>query len=140
MFINNWYVACVADELSDKPLRVRILAHDFVLRVADPSPGVSLETRVPLLDHRVVEFAWRLPLSMKIRGDRRKELLRRVLYQYVPEELIERPKMGFGIPLAEWLREPLRDWTESLLDEARLRREGYFDPEIVRPRWDTEMW
>jgi asparagine synthase (glutamine-hydrolysing) len=101
--------------------------------------GVGLETRVPLLDHRVIEFAWRLPMAMKLRGGRGKRLLRRVLYQYVPRHLIERRKMGFGIPLDSWLRGPLKNWAESLLDEGRLAREGFFDPAPIRRRWAEHL-
>ena len=97
--------------------------------------GTSLETRVPLLDHRVAELAWRLPLDMKVRGNTGKWALRQVLYQHVPRELIERPKAGFAIPVGPWLRGPLRDWGESLLDETRLREQGYLDPAPIRQRW-----
>jgi asparagine synthase (glutamine-hydrolysing) len=100
------------------------------------SMGVSLEGRVPYLDdHRVAEFAWRLPLDVKIRGGVSKWILRQVLYRYVPKEMVERPKMGFGIPVASWLRGPLREWAESLLDENRLRQEGYFNPAPIREKW-----
>ena len=111
------------------------LPDDMLVKVDRAAMGVGLETRMPLLDHRVLELAWRLPLSVKLRNGRQKWILRQVLSKYVPEPLFERPKTGFLPPLTSWLRGPLRDWAEALLDERRLQAEGFFDPQFVRQEW-----
>jgi asparagine synthase (glutamine-hydrolysing) len=115
------------------------LTNDILVKVDRAAMAVSLETRVPLLDPELVEFAWRVPLDMKIRGGTTKWLLRKVLYRHVPEKLIDRPKMGFGIPLDSWLRGPLREWAEALLDEQKLSEQGLFSAGQIRSTWDAHL-
>lgn len=118
---------------------VTYLPDDILVKVDRAAMAVSLETRIPLLDHRVIEFAWSLPASFKQKGNQGKWLLRRILHQYVPPALVERPKKGFAAPIAEWLRGPLRDWAEDLLDETRLRHEGFLEPKKLRQRWTEHL-
>jgi asparagine synthase (glutamine-hydrolysing) len=118
---------------------VSYLPDDILCKVDRAAMAVSLETRVPFLDHNVAAVAARIPIEMKIRGGTGKHILRRLLYKEAPRTLFERPKAGFGVPVGEWIKGPLRPWAEELLDPSRMRREGYFDADIVQSRWQRHV-
>ena len=111
----------------------------YLVKVDRASMRESLEVRVPFLDHRVVEYAWQLPAEFKVRAGIGKWPLKQILYKYVPKQLVDRPKMGFGIPVDHWLRAELRDWAEALIDPQRLIREGYLNPQPIREKWDSHL-
>ena len=118
---------------------VSYLPDDVLTKVDRATMAVALEARAPFLDHRVVELGWRLPLAMKVQGTVGKSIVRQLLYRYVPRALVDRPKMGFAVPIGEWLRGPLRDWAEDLLRHDALREEPYFRAGAVRKAWEDHL-
>lgn len=140
-----WQSQLAIDETLSAPLQQMVwdtqtyLVDDILTKVDRASMRVGLEARVPLLDHEVVESAWRIPMSMKIRDGSGKWLLKQLLYRYVPASLVDRPKMGFSLPVDAWLRGPLREWAQGYLDEDRLKAEGFFDVRVVRQTWEQHL-
>lgn len=115
------------------------LPDDVLTKVDRATMSVGLESRAPFLDHRIAEYSWRLPPSFKIRGRRSKWILRQLLYRHIPQRLVERPKKGFGAPISDWLRGPLKEWSEHLLNVRRLESEGYLNPKVVQTKWDEHL-
>lgn len=118
---------------------INYLSDDILVKVDRAAMASSLETRIPFLDPKVYEFSWRLPLHYKIRCGESKWILRQLLYRHVPENLLDRPKMGFGVPIDSWLRGPLKDWAADLLDDKKIRQQGLFKPEIISKKWDEHI-
>jgi asparagine synthase (glutamine-hydrolysing) len=118
---------------------ISYLPDDILCKVDRAAMGVSLETRVPFLDHRVAAVAARIPIEMNVREGSGKHVLRKLLYRDAPRALIERPKAGFGVPVGDWLRGPLRDWAQSLLDRRSLDSDGWFDSSLVTRRWNDHL-
>lgn len=131
-FANVLHIIMYVEQMTSLP-------DDMLVKVDRAAMALGLETRVPFLDHRLVEFSWRLPLAMKCRDGLSKWILRQILYKHVPSSLIERPKSGFGIPIDIWLKGPLRDWAEELLNETRLKNEGYLNSALVRSKWEEHI-
>ena len=115
------------------------LPNDILVKVDRAAMAVSLETRMPFLNHHLIEFAWHLPLGLKIKGRQTKAIFPQLLHRYVPESIINRPKMGFAAPVGEWLRGPLREWADPLLDQSLIRNQGFFHADVVDRLWRKHL-
>ena len=118
---------------------ITYLPNDILVKVDRAAMASSIETRVPFLNHKLIEYVWKIPQSLKLRNNDGKWILKQILNQYIPKNLTERPKIGFSIPLANWLRGPLKDWAENLLNEKKLQQEGFFNPKLIRDKWEEHL-
>jgi asparagine synthase (glutamine-hydrolysing) len=141
LLLNQGYISGINSVIDQMQLldTVTYLPDDILTKVDRTTMAVSLEGRTPFLDHRLVEHAWRLPLDMKVRNGQGKWVLRQILYQYVPRDLVERPKTGFAVPIGNWLRGTLRDWAESLLDSRKIINQGYLNYPTIKQKWDEHI-
>lgn len=141
-FADNWEKV---DKIQSSKYKMMIidtltyLSDDILCKVDRASMSVSLETRAPFLDKSLIEFASTLPMKYKIRGRDSKWILRQILYKYLPRELVDRPKMGFGVPIDSWLKGPLRPWAESLIDETQIKSEGYLNYDAIKKKFDEHL-
>jgi asparagine synthase (glutamine-hydrolysing) len=115
------------------------LPDDILVKTDRAAMATSLETRAPFLNHKLLEYAWQIPQPLKLKKTQSKWILRQILYKYIPKKLVERPKVGFGVPIDSWLRGPLKDWAQALLDKTKLKNQGFFNPDSISIKWTEHL-